>query len=109
MKELDLSQTFQDLSVFIAQVETGALVHPQHPNYALLLRAITAIKKVLSRSLNDRATSNDKLRDGEAATDIITVDSGLDTFGDWDLWSMQGSWGFEHFWPDLAGESTFDV
>ncbi|KAF2138152.1 uncharacterized protein K452DRAFT_235039 [Aplosporella prunicola CBS 121167] len=52
-KSFGESQVIQDLSVLVAEVNKGALVHIEDPNYALLSRAAQTIKNLLDKVLSN--------------------------------------------------------
>lgn len=91
-----MADVVQNLNVLVAEVETGAFVHFEHPNYALLARAAQTIKDVLSRVLC-----------GEFSSNLVASEAIAQTFPagrvDW----MPDSWDFEiDFWRNLAEHPT---
>ena len=48
------SRSIRDLSVLVAEIETGALLQPEDPNYALLFAAARTMKNLLDRLITNR-------------------------------------------------------
>jgi hypothetical protein len=98
---VSVSKVYQDLSVLVAEVETGALVDFQHPNYALLSDATRTIKTLLDRLiLSDLARVPEfhpESANPAASLTMMSEDNGVP-------WTIQDTWDFEtNFWHDLAG------
>ena len=87
--------------MLVAEVETGALVHLEDPNYALLSGATHTIKRLLdmvvvSADMTSRPTSR-------PVREPSTPPSALLHEGDWMPWPNHDSWEFEmDFWLNLA-------
>ena len=86
-----MPQVFQDLSVLAAQVDNGAFVPPEDPNYLLFERAIQTIKDVLSRSL---ASGEPDSHFSEPLN--VSIDDWMPSIGQ-DSWLMD-----DIFWHNLA-------
>lgn len=92
--EISNAEVFQNLSVLVAEVESGAFVSFEHPNYLLLSRAVQTIKSVLSRILSGEL--NNSTANEPAPRDVATEPA------DWIPWNDQ-TWDFEiDFWRNLA-------
>ncbi|KAJ4343366.1 hypothetical protein N0V95_006700 [Ascochyta clinopodiicola] len=48
------SKSVRDLSVLVAEIESGALLQPEDPNYALLSGAARTIKNLLDRLISNK-------------------------------------------------------
>lgn len=98
---LSVVKAFQDLSVLVAEVETGGLVDQNDPNYAVLSKATSTIKTILSRTLlGQPSTQTLPQPDGNLSHN---PDALPDT-EDWAPWTNLNSWDFEmEFWTSLAG------
>ncbi|PNS15967.1 hypothetical protein CAC42_4368 [Sphaceloma murrayae] len=95
---LSMSRVVQDLQVIVAQVETGALVHFQDANYALLDAATRTIK-----SLIDRAITGKLPQRAEPTTDISTDDLPIENDPFMSTWGQHDLQDFEaDFWVNLS-------
>ncbi|KAF2112247.1 hypothetical protein BDV96DRAFT_497984 [Lophiotrema nucula] len=98
--DISATKAVQDLSVLVAQVETGALVHVDDPNHALLTKATVTIKSLLNRLLSAQLA---KPPPDLAANASLPLDPLLHTEGDWIPWDTQNWQDFEvDFWSNLA-------
>lgn len=90
----------QDLSVLVAQVETGVLVDLTDPNYAPFSNAAQAITNVLQRVL----TRNSMVNTFPQGQDTSPLDSFVPQELDWAPWTAgQHACDFElDFWLNLA-------
>lgn len=95
-----MSKVFQDLNVLVAEIEAGALVHVEHPNYALLAEAMRTIKNVLSRAISNGVTAHTTShQECGALPPSPAIDYGEDLM----TWDDRDPWDFEiDFWLDLA-------
>lgn len=97
---MNTAKVLQDLSVLVAQVETGAFVDVDDPNYALLSSATQTIKTLLNRVLSGPFTSK--------PPSAGTAHSGpaellASTEEEWIPWTTHDNWDFElEFWNNLA-------
>lgn len=90
----------QDLSVLVAQVDTGILIDSANPNYALLSAASRTIQVILNKALSGNLTASTSLQH-QAENSSNTLPEVADT--DWLPWSSNDSWDFEmDFWTNLA-------
>lgn len=88
----------QDLNVLVAVVDTGVLIHPIDPNYALLSRATLTIKSLLRRLL-----SRDARHLPPPPQDPLLQNTAAIPPADWNLWDNQHLQDFEvDFWLNLA-------
>lgn len=93
------SKAIRDLSVLVAEVETGALVNLEDPNYALLSGAAQTIKNLLDRLLSNEFI---KQPNTQPAPDPLSL-SPTDYVEDWGHWQGQVLQDFEvDFWLNLA-------
>jgi hypothetical protein len=97
---VSIFKVFQDLSVLVAEVEMGALIEFQDPNYPLLSGATRTIKTLLNRLISSRMTQGSANQLGPAIpSGSITVQGEEDYIP----WTNNGNWDFEmDFWNDLA-------
>lgn len=97
---IDTMKIFQDLSVLVAQVETGALVDVDDPNYALLSGATQILKTLLKRVLSGMSTTKPlSTREPNPALELNEVQNDQD----WIPWNSDEAWDFEmDFWNNLA-------
>lgn len=94
------SKAIRDLSVLVVEVETGALVNLEDPNYALLSGAAQTIKNLL-----DRLLSNEFIRqpNTQPAPDPLSLSPTDYIEEDWGHWQRQVLQDFEaDFWLNLA-------
>ena len=90
----------QNLTVLVAEVETGALVHTEDPNYALLARATQTIQSLISRIFTGELTKPAPTRLIEAVS-LPVADDDVDE--ETAYWINQNPWDFEmDFWNNLA-------
>ncbi|KAF2719402.1 hypothetical protein K431DRAFT_321704 [Polychaeton citri CBS 116435] len=98
---LPLYKTVQDLNVLVAEVDAGALIEPEDPNYALLYRATCTIKNIITRMLSSdsRKVANDQSNAVEPLPQ-----STHHSCQDWMFSERSDLWDFdEEFWASLAG------
>lgn len=89
----------QDLNVLVAVVETGVLIHPIDPNYALLSRATLTIKSLLRRLL----TRDTRQLPAPPETGSLLPNPTTLAPPTWNLWDNQHLQDFEvDFWLNLA-------
>jgi hypothetical protein len=99
--KIPVAKLIRNLSVLVAEVESGALARLEDPNYALLSNAVQTISSLLDRLIANRFTQ-------EAATppapDSITLPIATNTDESWNLWDANGLQDFHpEFWTSLAG------
>lgn len=94
------SRSIRDLSVLVAEIETGALLQPEDPNYALLSAAARTIKSLLDRLIADKFTTQpDALILTETAAQYPRRYSNEELA----LWDMHGLQDFDPgFWLNLS-------
>lgn len=98
--DVSLAEVIQNLNVLVAEVESGAFISFEHPNYCVLSHAAQTIKNVLGRMLSGEIT-NDPM------TSNISAHTRADGQEDWMPWVAQDSWDFEiDFWRNLAEHPT---
>lgn len=98
--EFSVSRVIQDLSVLVAEVEAGALVHVEDPNYALLAGATQTIKSLLDRIMSDDLTRHPAV---PAPPDPLSLSPTVNGNDDWSLWESHNLQDFEvDFWLNLA-------
>ena len=98
------TEVFQNLSVLVAEVEKGALVHSEDSNYALLARATQTVKGLIGRILTGELTKTTSNQSAYEPTEEVSMafdeDSGAP-------WANQNLWDFEmDFWLNLAEHPT---
>lgn len=109
--EVEVARVIQDLNVIVAEVDNGALVHLEDPNYALLGRATATIKSLLGRVLardlaGDLAGHSHAAAAAAAATTTadhllqVQVPSNEEDWMPWDNLYVQEF--EEDFWANLA-------
>lgn len=88
----------QDLSVLVAQVDSGILIESTDPDYAILFAATTAIQGILDKVLSEHMTETEpSLSQSNVLAEPV---AGSDILG---LWSTNDIWDFEaDFWTNLA-------
>lgn len=97
---MDIMKVFQDLSVLVAQVETGALVDVHDPNYALLSGATQTLKTLLKRMFS--GTPANKPYDAQVSNAGL-ISNEAQNEQDWIPWNSDEAWDFEmEFWNNLA-------
>jgi len=93
---ISITKVFQDLSVLVAEVDSGALVETRDPNYALLSGAVRTIKVIL-----ERLTSGFLSRFSADQSDPMLPY--LSDGQDYVFSTVPGTWDFElNFWNDLV-------
>lgn len=93
----------QDLSVLVAQVNTGVLIDSSDPNYALLSAATRTIQAILSNTLSGHIAPTAMQQQPELQSNILA--EGGDT--NWLPWSSNDNWDFElDFWTNLVEHPT---
>lgn len=99
-QDITLSKVVQDLSVFVAQIEAGALVHFEHSNYALLAEATRTIKNILNRVISGRVTTHPTTSQEYNASPPLPAANYEEDFMSW---ADREPLDFEiDFWLDLA-------
>ncbi|KAF9877088.1 hypothetical protein CkaCkLH20_05354 [Colletotrichum karsti] len=94
---LDLASIIQDLNVLVAEVETGALLHFDDPNYALLAEATSTVKSVVGRFISGQFSAN------PAGASFEGNNPSLDINEHWDPWDGWNTGDFEtDFWMSIA-------
>lgn len=93
---LSRARLVQDLSVLVAQIQTGALIKPGEPNFALFTRATQTIQSILDSLMSWRVPPNSVLPNNSLAQTIEHAD-----FGTFDPWEFE-----EGFWANLAEHPT---
>lgn len=98
--EITLAKVLQDLNVLVAEVEAGALVHLEDPNYALLARATLTIKSILNRLLPGDISKNATI---QWEAHVTSQDQAIHTDEEWVPWDNRSLQDFEvDFWLNLA-------
>jgi hypothetical protein len=93
------SRSIRDLSVLVAEIETGALLQPEDPNYALLFAAARTIKNLLDRLITNKFTAQ-----SEVPTTIEAAGQYPLRYSDEELimWDTHGLQDFDpEFWLNL--------
>ncbi|KAF2704996.1 hypothetical protein K504DRAFT_506464 [Pleomassaria siparia CBS 279.74] len=99
--EVSASKSIRDLSVLVAQVETGALVQPEDPNYALLSGAAQTIKNLLDRLITNKFSKQPPIQ--APPPEPFAHASASYVEEDWNSWDNQGLQEFDpDFWLNLA-------
>lgn len=103
--KVPVMKCFQDLSVLVTEVETGALVDLEDPNYPLLTKATRTIKTILNRTLlNTTANTPQIPPEPDLHSDAFPVPNEED----WAPWQNPDNWEFEtDFWTNLAEHPIF--
>lgn len=92
------ARVFRDLNLLVAEVEKGALVHPEDPDYPLLSKATQTIDVILNRVLSDSAAPHEV--NAANSGDILSSPTGG---VEWMPWANQDFWDFEtDFWLNLS-------
>lgn len=94
------SKTIRDLSVLVAEIETGALLQPEDPNYALLFAAARTMKNLLDRLITNRFTAQTQV-----PTTIQVAGQRPLRYSDQELiiWDTHGLQDFDpEFWLNLS-------
>lgn len=98
--KISMATVIQDLNVLVAEIETGALVHLEDPNYALLASSTRTIKSLLSRLLSGELT---RLPSDQPVTDPSLPLPEVSSEETWSWWDDHNLQDFEiDFWADLA-------
>lgn len=93
------SRAIQDLSVLVAHVDSGILIDPSDPDYALLAAATRTIQAILDRILSQDVLRVSSVQPQGNFDDMYT--SGATEA--WLPWSASGNWDFEvDFWTTLV-------
>lgn len=94
------ARTIRDLSVLLAEIESGALLQPEDPNYALLSGAARTIKDLLDRLITNKFAPHALMQPIAAALaegPFSFVGTGLST------WDTQGLQDYDPaFWLNLS-------
>lgn len=93
-------RVLQDLSVLVAHVESGILIDPSDPDYALLATATRSIQTILDKVLTFNTARPALVQEDSAAIAISRDDANED----W-LLTLSGNenWDFEvDFWTNLV-------
>jgi hypothetical protein len=94
------SKTIRDLSVLVAEIETGALLQPEDPNYALLSGAARTINNLLDRLISNRFTAQ---VDTQTITDFSIKQPLRYSDEELDMWDVHGLQDFDPaFWLNLS-------
>jgi len=129
---VSISRVFQDLGVLVAQVDTGALITVENPNYALMAAATRTVKSILDRlSISVATTTTATAAATQNQSNVAPIpattsgggggdgsDGNVGSSGevgmnlepwqpvvqeDWTPWIQQNAWDFElDFWNELA-------
>ncbi|KAH7129254.1 putative Zn(II)2Cys6 transcription factor [Dactylonectria macrodidyma] len=99
-RDINRAKIIRDLSVLIAEIETGTLVQLDDPNYKLLNGASQAIKSLLDRLLSGRLPSAPPCQPSDQASSSILNAQGHDIWSPWETMCLRD---FEtEFWLNLA-------
>lgn len=94
------SKTIRDLSVLVAEIETGALLQPEDPNYALLSGAARTIKNLLDRLITTRFSVQPDIQPNLEASTQAPFQIANDGLSSWDNNGLQD---FDPaFWLNLS-------
>lgn len=93
------STIIQDLSVLVAQVDTGVLIDSSDPNYALLSAATRTIQAILNNTLSGNFPPTTIQQQSGFNFDAIAAGDDAN----WLPWSNNYNWDFElDFWNNLV-------
>lgn len=99
-EEVSISKAIQDLSVLVAEVEIGVLVHHHDPNYALLTGATQTIKGLLKRIMSVDFARQPMT---QPALDPLSLSPSDHLEGNFNEWESHNLPDFEvDFWLNLA-------
>lgn len=99
--DIDMSKVFQNLSVLVAEMDTGVLIETDDPNYKLLVDASKTIGCLLSRLLHGRLSIQNSRQLTSPTSSSTMLDSG--DFQGWNAWDGHTLQDFESdFWLNLA-------
>ncbi|KAF2020495.1 hypothetical protein BU24DRAFT_445707 [Aaosphaeria arxii CBS 175.79] len=93
------SKVIRDLSVLVAEIEMGALLHPEDPNYALLSGAAYAIKNLLDRTIANRFANH---VDAQVLPEATALSPGRCSDVELNDWSTHGLDFDPAFWLNLS-------
>jgi hypothetical protein len=98
-----VSRVIRNLSVLVAEVENGALVQLDDPNYPLLIGAVETIASLLDKLLANKF-SPDVASSRSLDVMDLAVPGTQDEWGAWDMdWDMDRLQDFDpEFWSSLA-------
>lgn len=100
------SKTIQNLSVLVAEIEAGALLQQEDPNYALLSGATSAIKNLLDRMISSKFVAQSEMHAIPELTELPALQV---NDGDLTTWDTQGLQDFDPgFWLNLS-EQLFTI
>ena len=94
------SKSIRDLSVLVAEIETGALLQPEDPNYALLSGAARTIKNLLDRLITNKFTAQ---ADTQPLIDVLAQPPLRYSDDELITWDTHGLQDFDpEFWLNLS-------
>ena len=94
------SKTIRDLSVLVAEIETGALLQSEDPNYALLSGAARTIKNLLDRLITNKFAAQ---ADTQPVADFPTQSPLRYSNEELNSWDVHGFQDFDPaFWLNLS-------
>lgn len=68
---MTISKAIQDLSILVGEIEIGALIHFEDPNYALLAEAARTIKSILGLTLSGVGTNDSANRSELTGSSLV--------------------------------------
>lgn len=94
------SRSIRDLSVLVAEIETGALLQPEDPNYALLFAAARTMKNLLDRLITNKFTPQSNIATTVESAGQYPLRSSDEELVAWDTHGLQD---FDpEFWLNLS-------
>ena len=98
--DISRSKALQDLSVLVAEVESGGLVHFHNPNYPSFAGAIGTIKSILDRLMSGKVGGDTRI---QAKSGGDSQPPPMQTDEPWVPWSNNDFWDSDmDFWLNLA-------
>lgn len=98
-EDVDASQVFRNLSVLVAEMESGILIQAEDPNYHLLAGASSTIKRLLDRLLFSGIEAQNSQPLSSASPPLPVMQDA----GEWNAWDSHALQDFESdFWLNLA-------
>ncbi|KAH8646906.1 putative Zn(II)2Cys6 transcription factor [Xylariales sp. PMI_506] len=99
--DVDLSKVVQNLSVLVAEMETGTLIRAHDPNYKLLSSASHTIGSLLNRILSGKLSTIPNFQaPPSSSTPLLGT---VDQSASWSAWESHALQDFESdFWTNLA-------
>lgn len=86
--------------MLVAEIETGALLQPEDPNYALLFAAARTMKNLLDRLITNRFTAHSNMSTTVETAGQYPLRSSVEELNAWDTHGLQD---FDpEFWLNLS-------